>query len=219
MALRFSTLSFGTRPDAATWESGCAGLGLTAGLSIRKGNPSLSEMATFFVDDAHWLFFGGHFGTMTLFNENNTTNAVFRTDNVLIKAGTATQRLERDTDFMLHRTAYIVLWGGCSVASSDQSIRILRRLFDSHVLLGFDGMTSWQLVNNVLAGGAVKAGFFDRLTASTVYDVDAVAKAWMEAAKDRYGRTANASKFRAIDWEGQEWKLSGNAIKKGRRFT
>ncbi len=96
----------------------------------------------------------------------------------------------------------------------------MRTLFGPHVLLGFNGLTGWKMVDAMLGGGFIGAGrhFFDRVVGKDS-DAAGVRDAWMETAKFGYGGSDNESKFRAIDPDGREWKLQKGEIRPGRRFV
>jgi hypothetical protein len=218
MANKYATLALGTRADAATWQRGCAAIGFQEGISIRNGRPTAAELKSFFADDANWIFFGGHFGGYTLMNEDFSTKIRFGTDEVTLTSPGGSDKYAQGDGFKLHASSLVVLWGGCSVCSGDSTIRNLRALFGPHVLLGFAGETGWKMVDAMLGAGFIKTDFFERLSGGKAEDVDKVPSAWMATAKAGYGGGPNESKFRTVDWDGQEWKLSGGAIVKGRRF-
>jgi hypothetical protein len=216
MTNKYATLALGKRQDAATWQQGCAALGFNEGVSIRDGSPTAAQLADFFGDNANWIYFGGHFGNSTLMNEDRSTKITFAADKVTVSSGAS---FAEGSGFNMYNSSRVILWGGCSVCSGDSTIQILRTLFGNHVLLGFAGSTGWQMVDAMLGNGFIKTDFFDRLVGSKAENGDKVAAAWMETAKDGYGGGVNESKFRAVDWEGQEWELSGGKIVKGRSFS
>lgn len=215
----YATLCLGTRRDAATWEAGCDGLGHRRGVSIRAPAPTADALASFFAGDAQWLYLGGHFGGTRLYNEAGTTAVSFGSDAVVVTTPAGERTLTKGREFMLHTSAFVVLWGGCSVCSGDATIRTLRSLFGQHVLLGFAGLTGWSMVDTMLGGGAMRNHFFKRLRDGGPQTMHAVAMAWMGAAAAWYGKGPNEAKFRAVDWEGQEWKLADGRIVEGRSFA
>ncbi|HYF08844.1 MAG TPA: hypothetical protein VD970_14570 [Acetobacteraceae bacterium] len=216
MAESYSTLSLGTRQDAATWERGCGSIGLTISSSIRKSSPSIAEMKAFFSSSASWIYFGGHFSGMRLYNEDSTASVTFeRTQVTLTSGGTSAVVQQGSSDFNLHVSSRVILWGGCSVCSAQNTMQTMRSLFGKHVLLGFAGLTGWRMVDAMLGGGFLKNHLFTRVKATSTAPADVV-QAWMGAAKAGYGGGENEVKFRAVDWDGQEWKLEGNKIIKGR---
>jgi hypothetical protein len=216
-----STLALGTRQDAATWEKGCTGVGIGSLTSLRKSTPDMAELKSFFAETPDWLYFGGHFAGLTLFNEdryNNRAGAVsihFEDDHVEIKIDGTIERLNKaDDTFQLYRNAVVILWGGCSVCDTTYTMKTLRNLFYPHVLLGFSGSTGVAMVDAMLGNGFIKTKhFFDNVSGKTA-DLDAVTKAWMTAAQTGYGSGPMADRFRAIDFDGQGWKLEGGKIKK-----
>lgn len=217
MAETCSTLSLGTRTDALTWENGCADIGIAADISIRKPKPSLAEIKSFFASTAEWLYFGGHFYGMKLYNEDDTVSVRFHKNQVELKAGGTSEVLNQsDAAFNLNLSSRVILWGGCSVCSTEDSMRTMRMLFGRHVLLGFSGLTGWRIVNYMLGGGGLKNHFYTRIKATSTSSADIV-QAWMGAGKAGYGSGDIADIIRAVDWDGQEWKLDGGKIVKGRQ--
>lgn len=212
-------LSLGTRKDATTWEKGCAALGIKARLPIKKPLPTLDEVKDFFVTPAHWVYFGGHFGGLSLFNDNGTATIDFQDGgvHVTIQSAEATPN-KADRTFRLHEEIEVVLWGGCSVCGPRDTVRTLRTLFGNHVLLGFVGSTGWAIVDAMLGGGFMKTGhFFDRLSADKM-DATAVRNAWMGAALQGYGGGDLETRFRAVDPDGQEWQIVDKKIQAGRKL-
>lgn len=196
-------------------------MGFDAPNPIKKGLPTLDELQAFFKSKPEWIFFAGHFGDFELSNEDGSVTVAFAADGVVLSVGGGTIQLKKGTEeFSLDAKCEVVLWGGCSVCSSDATIRTLRALFGPHVLLGFRGTTSWEMVDAMLGGGFIGAGkhFFDRVVGR---DSDAlgVRDAWMQTAKLGYAGTKAEPKFRAIDPDGREWRLLKGDIKPGRSFT
>lgn len=216
----YATLCLGTRQDAVTWEKGNEGLGFTKGISIRKPAPSHDEIKGFFASDAQWLYLGGHFGGNTLYNEADTVSITFEAEQVVAKTPAGDRTLTKAADFKLHTSSRVILWGGCSVCSGEDTVRTMRQLFGPHVLLGFAGLTGWKMVDAMLGGGFLKKDhFFNRVLAHGKTSLEGVAKAWMEAARAGYGGARVEGKFRCVDREGQEWKLKDGAIVKGRMIN
>jgi hypothetical protein len=221
MARSTGILSLGIRRDATTWENGCKGLGFDTPNPIKKGSPTLSELRAFFKSKPEWIFLAGHFGDLELSNEDGSVTATFDTDGVRLAVSGATALLKKGSeDFSLDANCKVVLWGGCSVCSREMTIRTMRTLFGPHVLLGFMGTTSWEMVDAMLGGGFIRAGnhFFDRV-AGKDDNAAGVRDAWMETAKSGYGETKAEPKFRAIDPDGREWKLQKGEIRPGRSFV
>ena len=216
-----STLSLGSRPDAATWELGCSTVGIDLLTSLRKASPTMDELKAFFAEQPSWLYMGGHFGSLQLFNQaahEGRAGAVsikFNTDHVVVDIdGTTAKLSQSDGTFMVHSTVLVILWGGCSVCDTTHTMKVLRTLFGNHVLLGFAGSTGWAMVDAMLGNGFIKKNhFFDNVKGKTD-DLDAITNAWMKAAKAGYGSGAMADRFRAIDYGGQGWKLSDGKIVK-----
>jgi hypothetical protein len=220
---KYSTLALGTRQDAGTWDTGCASIGLDLLTSIRKPTPDMAELKTFFAQSPEWLYLGGHFSSLTLFNEasfdgrKGAVDIEFAADHVEVKIDKTTETFSQDDDtFQLHKNVLVILWGGCSVCDTTHTMRTLRNLFGKHVLLGFSGSTGVRMVDAMLGNGFIKKNhFFDNVKGKTgTGDLDAVAKGWMTAAKEGYGGGSLEERFRAIDFEGQGWKLEGGKIKK-----
>ena len=219
--LKTSTLALGSRQDAATWDKGCQSVGVGVLSSIRKATPTIDELKAFFAGAPSWLFLGGHFSSLSLFNDaahHGKAGAVsidFANDRLTIDVdGTTASLSQADGTFMMDMTAVVILWGGCSVCDSHRTIRTLRNLFGKHVLLGFSGVTGWAIVDAVLGNGFIKEGhFFDNVKGKTE-DLDAVTNSWMKAAQKGYGSGSVGSGFRAVDYDGQGWKLDKGKIVK-----
>ena len=191
MANKYATLALGTRQDAATWQQGCAALGFSEGVSIRDGSPTTTQLQDFFGDAANWIYFGGHFGSNSLLNEDESTSITFAGDKVTVSVAGSSATYTHGSGFNLYSSSRVVLWGGCSVCSGNSTIRTLRTLFGPHVLLGFAGLTGWKMVDAMLGGGFIKTDFFDRLAGGKADHVGKVAAAWMATAKAGYGGGAN----------------------------
>ncbi len=219
MTRKTSILAFGTRADAGTWEKQCRALGFDAGRVIRKSYPALDELRELFSVPAEWLYFGGHFGSLTLLNDKEDSWVEFGRSGVTVRAGSDTVTLDKKSNaFRLHEGCEVVLWGGCSVCGDRATIETLRALFGPHVLLGFAGMTGWKMVDAMLGAGFIKTGhFFDNVT-EHLDDPKAIAQAWMKAARKGYGGGDMEDRFRCIDRAGREWKLEKGRIKAGRKF-
>jgi len=218
----FSTLALGTRQDAGTWDKGCAAVGLKALTSIRNPAPDMASLKAFFAESPDWLYLGGHFGGLSLFNDayyagakTGKVDIEFVSDHVEVRIDGTTEKLSRDDGtFQLHKKVVVVLWGGCSVCDSVLTLRTLRSLFDKHVLLGFSGSTGVAMVDAILGNGFIKKKhFFDNVRGKTTVADDA-ARAWMTAAKEGYGAGAMSDRFPAVDYEGQGWQLDGGGITK-----
>lgn len=221
MARSTGILSLGTRKDATTWEKGCKNLGLDTPHPIKKGSPTMNELRAFFKSEPQWVFLAGHFGDLTLCNEEQSVTVTFATDGVTLAVEDETTVLRKGTeDFSLDANCRVVLWGGCSVCSDERTIRTMRTLFGPHVLLGFAGRIGRKMVDAMLGGGFIGAGrhFFDRVAGKDGDEVS-VRDAWMETAKFGYGGGKVEWQVRAIDPDGREWKIQKGQIKPGRRFV
>jgi hypothetical protein len=64
---------------------------------------------------------------------------------------------------------------------------------------------------------SLKKNFFDYLE-DTKQDAEAVRNAWMQASLAGHGGTSNEGTFRAIDPDGQEWKIAKKEIVQGRKI-
>jgi hypothetical protein len=221
MAKNTAILSLGIRKDATTWEKGCKDLGFGTPSPIKKPSPTLDELKAWFKSKPHWIYFGGHFGDLTLSNEDSTVEIEFGEAAVKVKKDGATTELKKGSaDFTVDANCEVVLWGGCSVCSGETAIRTMRSLLGNHVLLGFAGLTGWKMVDAMLGGDFIKGEnhFFARVKGKES-DAVAVRDAWMETAKFGYGKSENESKFRAVDPDGQEWKLQKGEIVRGRKIA
>jgi hypothetical protein len=217
MSKKVATLSLGTREDAKTWNQGCERLGFTVVSSVRKSNPTDAELDSVFGSDAEWLYLGGHFGSYTLSNEAGDLELKFQNDRIKVYRDNKWARdIEKGSGFKLNKSCWVVLWGGCNVCTGNESVRTMHKLFDEHVLLGFSGLTGWAMVNAMLGGGFIKAKHFFNNVQRGTDDPIAVRNAWMEAARAGYGGGSLEDRFRAFDYDMQEWKLKDGKIVKGR---
>jgi len=228
MDFSYSTLCLGTRRDAATWEKGCAGLGMSKVWSIRNPKPTLTDLKNFFARPASWVYFGGHFimGDDTgqkrkLYNDAIDVTIAFDGDRISVKAGGESAELKPNGGgFALQSKTWLVLWGGCSVCNSVSVMHHMRMLFGRHVLLGFNGTTDPSLVDNMLGGGALQESFFRRLEGLDDFvGIEAAPQAWMAAGAAAVVGTTDESKTRAVDLGGQEWALQGGKIVRGRKVA
>ena len=216
-----STLSLGTRSDALTWERGCSRVGLDLLTSLRKPSPTLVELKAFFKGQPSWLYMGGHFGGLKLFNhayregKPNAVSIKFHIDHLIVDIDGTTEKLSQsDGSFMVHKSVLVILWGGCSVCDTVRTMKVLRGLFGPHVLLGFAGETGSAMVDAMLGNGFIKKNHFFNNVQGKTDDLDAISQAWMKAANAGYATHAYADKFRAVDFGGQGWKLSDGKIVK-----
>ena len=214
MALTTGILSLGTRQDATTWELGCKANGLeTVSPVIKKPEPSLADMKTWFVGSPNWLFIAGHFSSY-LYNEKDTVSVTFLKDGVDLKVGAESAKLRKsDSSFALEKSTKVIVWGGCSVLGDASHIKTIRSLFNNPLMLGFAGLTGWRIVDAMLGNGFIKPpqAFFERLSDSA--DPSNIRDAWMETAKFGYGGNPEMEpKFRAVDPDGQSWCLKDKKI-------
>jgi hypothetical protein len=224
---KVATLSLGDRKDAGAWEDGCRRMGYQVVVSVRSPNPSDDELREFFKCDAEWLFFGGHFNLNTLYNHARQERrpgglaVQFTDEDVRVFRDEVFQfRLIKTGGFRLHHSAGLLLWGGCSTLSSAGTVLTMRKLFGGHTALGFTGKTEWEIVNNLLGAGTIQPNHFFRQYwphAAESFPNDGLwaRRAWMEAARIGYGGQAIEGRFRAVDFDGQSWKLAGGKIVPG----
>ena len=222
-AVQTSILSLGIRRDAITWKEGCKSVGLSTAKAITDPRPTLDELEHFFKSSPDWIYFGGHFGGGILSNEDGTTDIEFDKDRVTLTLSptpashSETIFQKHSGNFGLHKKCKVMLWGGCSVCSSESNVRNLRELFNNPLILGFAGLTGWRIVDALLGGGFIKNHFFTRIKGKT-HDLSHVRDAWLRTALYGWGGTKLETRFRAIAPNGQEWKLANKAIVKGRTF-
>ena len=219
MSHKVATLCLGNRQDAQTWNQGCERLGLTVVASVRKSNPTDEELDSIFASDAQWLYLGGHFGSLELSNESGDFELKFGAGGITVSRNRKVERvIEKGKGFKLHESCWVALWGGCDVCSGGASIRTMYSLFDQHVLLGFGGLTGWAVVDAMLGGGFLKRNHFFNNLGGRTDDPDTVRNAWMKAARLGYGGGVLEDRFRAVDFDKQEWKLAQGKIVKGRKL-
>jgi len=236
-------LSLGPNRVANTWKNGCKELGIDVlPPFINKEAPTVDELLAFLRTSPDWIYFAGHHLGNELFSEHMSVRIGFEKDKVALftgglpkaKGGSYDPKkttIERDSSqFMLNvSNNLVILWGGCSVCSDHNTLLMtdLFSLFGPHVLLGFGGMTGIDMVDVLLGGGAtvkdtgaswsLKANFFANLK-DTKKDAEAVRNAWMQAALAGHGGTETEGVFRAIDPDGQEWKIKNKKIVRGRQI-
>jgi hypothetical protein len=236
-------LSLGPNRVANTWADGCKGLGIAVlPPFINKEAPTLDELLAFFGTSPDWIYFAGHHLENELYSERMSVRLAFEKDKITLMTGGLPRAkgrpydpkkttIEKDSNqFMLDvSNNLVILWGGCSVCS-DYNTRLITDLFSlfgPHVLLGFGGMTGIDMVDVLLGGSAtvkdtgtswsLQKNFFVNLK-DTKKDAEAVRNAWMQAALAGHGGTKNEGTFRAIDPDGQEWKIANKEIVRGRKI-
>jgi hypothetical protein len=213
MKLKVGTLALGTRRDPGTWENGCIGTGGDIVKSIRKPKPDIGELKSFFSLSLDWIYFGGHF-TDHLYNDDQDLHFYFDENQVVAINGEneIIATFKQGQDFKLRETALVVLWGGCSVMGSIERIKTMRKLFGPHTMLGFNGSTGPSIVQAMLGEGFMRQKHFFKQLARNTEDPNAAAQAWMKAAQAGYSGGSMEGLFRAVDFDGQGWKLQGGRI-------
>ena len=215
--LKFSTLELGNPTDAKTWEAGCRSLGMEVQDSVMTSSPGIARLKDFFFGQPDWVYFSGHFAGGELWGEGGDS-VTFASDHVGLSSGGTEVKLLPDNGFAMYKYCGLVIWGGCSACSSPGTLRNIRTLFVNPTILGYAGSTGWKINDAMLGGGFIRPHFFANLRASGSgpYSSRTLVNAWMEAAKWGYGGGGMESLFRAIDVDGQEWKLSKGEIVTGR---
>jgi len=223
MAKIASVLALGTRTDAETFENGCTTLGFKPVESLREPSPTMAALRGWFGTKPDWIYFGGHFDEMKLFNEGDTVSIEFKPKRVNLQVGSAKAFFTKGGKFFkLDANPQMILWGGCSVCDTSGQMNTMRKLFGKHVLLGVSGSTSATVINAMLGGGAIPGGkvipasdhFFGRVTGNI--NPKGIRDAWMETAKFYVANSSGEYRgFRAVDPDGQVWKIdsSGNVVK------
>ena len=224
--LTASILSLGTRTDAATWKSGVESLGGTIAKDIRAPVPSVNDIKEFFASSEQWLFIAGHFSNGELYNQahqdGDTSNVVvikFQNDRVILNHGTnAAVNLVKGTDFSQHTNCKSVFWGGCNTNSDTSQVATFRTLFGNHTLIGWKGITGWQILNVVMGGFGNNSpnpsqDFFDRLGTNHA-SATSIRNAWLDAANEaQWGDTGQTdAKFSVIDPDGSGFRIHNNTV-------
>lgn len=214
----YSTLDFGDPMDARTFEKGCDGRSLRKEHSILSPAPTTEQLTAFFQGSPQLVYFSGHFQDRELWGDNRA-EVYFGKTGVRLKVNDEYTPLRKsDGGFRLHDSVVAVIWGGCSALSNSADIKILRELFPKAALLGYSAATGVAINNAMLGGGFIRRKhFFDRLPRGEITGAACV-WAWMGAAQTGYTGNSLADRFRAVTAAGQEWKLAGGKIVKGRRF-
>ena len=220
--MKAATLCLGVRKDAITWENGCKDLGMIIETrsSVRKPRPDKQELQDFFNMEPDWIFFGGHYILMELYNDASSVKIHFESDRVNITADKDKFDLDKDSGTFKLQSADVILWGGCSVCAdyATRDIGILRKLFAKPVILGFSSMTGPKMVDAMLGADFIKTGHFFERVEKDPNDPDVVCDAWMRAALKGYGGSDIENRFRAIHSDGTEFKIVDKKIIKGRTF-
>jgi hypothetical protein len=214
-------LALGERKDAVSFEAGCERLDIEVASSIRSGQPTRAQLEGFLAASPHWLFLAGHFADRTLFNDAKNVRLGFHADHVALQLGNdPVTTLTKGTDaFGLDEHLEVVIWGGCDVATSHAVVEDLRQLFGEHLLLGFAGVTGWQVTNAMFGGGAFTQNHLFHRILDGGMDAASVRDAWMKMAQFGWADSTLGTRFRAVDPDGQEWKLTDGQITTGRKFA
>ncbi|MCM5681756.1 hypothetical protein M8A51_19690 [Schlegelella sp. S2-27] len=213
----YSTLDFGNPKDARTFEKGCEARGLRKEHALLTPAPAMDDLAAFFEASPQLVYFSGHFQDRQLWGDDRA-GVVFEKDRVLLQVGDETRELAKGSGLRLPDSVIAVFWGGCSALRKAADVKVLRELFPKAALLGYSDTTGVAINDAMLGGGFIRRKhFFDRLPRGEITGA-ACAWAWMGAAQTGYAGGSMADRFRAVTASGQEWKLSGGQIVKGRRY-
>jgi hypothetical protein len=218
--MSFSSLDISAPKDGMSWIRGCKQrLGMREKSSIISETPSVGELAEFFGKTPDWIYLSGHFGNKKLSNNLGVApvvDIVFSYDSVEVIVGSEHRKLVKHWDFQLHQECTLVVWAGCSALKHDTYIKSFRQLFDNPVLLGYAAQTGWRISDAMLGGGFITNDFFARVKNKMAQnDRHAERKAWMETAAWGYGGGECEGMFRAVDQDGQEWRLDGKRVVPG----
>ncbi|MFC0804613.1 MULTISPECIES: hypothetical protein [Sinorhizobium] len=147
----FSVLSLGTRRDAKQFRKGAVEkLQLSPGSFLHATKPSLNDLKSLFARSDDVLFLAGHFSN-SLYNDDQSIDLEFGTSKLTITYDGQTVVLNRGTEFK-QTSCKLIIWGGCNVCSSAQTIATMRALFGPHVLVGWVGVTGWE-ITDIMFGG------------------------------------------------------------------
>lgn len=218
----YSTLDISVPKDGMSWNKGCKDrLGMQQKTSIISETPTMNELVELFRRTPDWLYLSGHLSLQELYNEVETVKIRFADDRVTVTAGGQSRELSKSAgDFQLHQECTLVVLGGCSGLRDDHDIRSYRRLFENPVLLGYAGGCGWEMTDLMLGGDYIRNDFFNRVRNKMAQNGRHAARdAWMETASWVYGGDGiYEDRFRAVDQDGQEWKVSGKQIVTGRKL-
>ena len=147
----FSVLSLGTRRDAKQFQKGAIKkLHLSAGITLNTPKPPLEDIKKLFARSDDVLFLAGHYAG-SLYNADRTVDVAFAAEKLTIRYDGQTSVLNRGTQFK-QTNCKLVIWGGCSVCDDDGAIAVIRALFGSPVLIGWIGVTGWE-ITDIMFGG------------------------------------------------------------------
>jgi len=213
----YSTLDFGNPKDSRTFEKGCEGRGLRQEHSLLSAAPTMEQLSAFFAATPQLVYFSGHFQDRQLWGDARA-GVTFEKDHVLLQVGAEETQLAKGAGLRLHESVVAVIFGGCSALRNAADVKVLRELFPKAALLGYSNLTGVAINDAMLGGGFIRRGhFFARLPPGEVTG-DACVSAWMGAAKTGYSGNSLADRFRAVSAAGQEWKLAGGKVVRGRRY-
>lgn len=189
----FSVLSLGTRRDAKQFRKGAVEkLQLSPGSFIHAAKPSLNDLKSLFGRSDDVLFLAGHFGN-SLYNEDRSIDLEFAASKLTINYDGQTAVLNRGAEFK-QTSCKLIIWGGCNVCSDAQTIATMRALFGPHVLVGWVGVTGWEITDIMFGGkghGSMAAeplpdfampNYFSALGGS-IGDSTSLWKEWLHVAK------------------------------------
>lgn len=229
-----SILSLGTRQDAVRWRDQVQALGATIVRDIREPKPSVDTLRSFFGGSEDWLFIAGHFIAPHLFNEAankirlgepadpaDSVRIAFSDTSVTIEHGTAAPITLAHGGGFKQTSVKAVFWGGCNTNSAPSTVNNMRTLFGDHTLIGWKGITGWQILHTVMGGFGhgnqfPDQDFFQRL-GSTPDDPATIRDAWLGSAIDATWGNAQAeeetnAKFSVIDPNGSGYRIHNGAI-------
>ena len=212
----FATLDLGNPTDGKTWERGCQSLGMLPEGSVLANLPSIESLVRIFAGEPDWFYLSGHYAGLSLFSEQGVS-IDFAPNQVTLTVGESTKVLRKGEEFKVHRYCSVVAWGGCSACSRGSDIRTIRSLFDNPTILGYSDSTGWKINDAMLGGGFIRKHFFANLGVGPLFTSKAVVRAWLTAAAAGYDKSMQKM-FRAVDEDGQEWKLENGEVVLGRRF-
>ena len=216
----YSTLELGAQKDGRSWEAGCVRLGMRSRSSIFSQTPTMDDLVAFFRTPCEWIYMSGHYlyASGKLYSDEGVS-IVFLDDAVDVTVAGEKRRLTKASgDFQLHVGCTLLVIAACSALTLESRIRTFRTLFDAPVLLGYARMCGVAINTAMMGGGFIANAFFGRVANKRAQnDRNAARDAWMETANAGYGGGDIEDMFRAVDEDGQEWKLSGKTIVKGRK--
>lgn len=219
----FSALSLGTRRDAKQFRKGAVEkLGLSPGVVLNTPKPSLADIVKLFRRTDDVIFLAGHFAG-SLYNEEKSVDISFHADKVVIRYDAQTVVLNRLSEFK-QTNCRLVIWGGCSVCDTKETVDVMRALFGRHVLIGWIGQTGWT-ITDIMFGGKGQASssaepvatfalpnYFDAL-GGAITNSDKLWQEWLKVAQGiAWGNDTSGKpyidRFCAIDIDGGKHQAS-----------